>query len=69
MLVKKFMLSFAVLAITSLGFAQTSVEALMRQQQEAASTRAQGTAQAAPRSPFATANCLSRSPPGIVLLS
>ena len=54
---KKFMLSFAVLAITSLGFAQTSVEALMRQQQEASSTRAQGTAQAAPRSPFATANC------------
>ncbi len=36
---KKFMLSFAVLAITSLGFAQTSVEAVMRQQQEAASTR------------------------------
>lgn len=55
---KKFILSFAVLAITSLGFAQTSVETVMRQQREAASMRTEKkAAQAAIRSPFATANC------------
>jgi len=63
--VKKFMLSFAVLAITSLGFAQTSVETVMRQQREAASTRTEKkAAQAASAAHLPLLTARSLSPPG-----